>query len=35
MRELINRFHYGDALEVMKQIPSNSIDMVVTSPPYI
>lgn len=29
-----NRLILGDCLEVMKDIPDNSIDMVVTSPPY-
>ncbi len=24
----------GDCLEVMKDIPGNSIDLVITSPPY-
>lgn len=26
--------HHGDCLEVMKQIPDKSVDLVVTSPPY-
>lgn len=26
--------HYGDCLEVMKQIPDGSVDMVLTDPPY-
>lgn len=25
---------HGDCLELMKKIPSNSVDLVVTSPPY-
>ncbi|MBC8236088.1 site-specific DNA-methyltransferase [bacterium] len=29
-----NHIHQGDALEVLKTIPSQVIDMVVTSPPY-
>lgn len=29
-----NQFLCGDSLEVMKQMPSNSIDLIVTSPPY-
>ena len=29
-----NKLIYGDCLEVMKHIPDNSIDLVVTSPPY-
>ncbi len=30
----LNRIIHGDALEILKQIPDNSIDMGVTSPPY-
>ena len=30
----LNKIFYGDAVEVLKKIPSNSIDLVVTSPPY-
>jgi len=30
---MINLLH-GDCLELMKDIPDNSIDMVLTSPPY-
>lgn len=30
----INKIICGDAIEVMEKIPSNSIDLVVTSPPY-
>jgi len=30
----LNKIICGDAVEVMKKIPSNSIDIVVTSPPY-
>jgi site-specific DNA-methyltransferase (adenine-specific) len=26
--------HFGDCLEVMKQIPSDSVDLVLTDPPY-
>ena len=34
-RELpLNKILCGDAVEVLKKIPSNSIDLVVTSPPY-
>lgn len=29
-----NRIVCGDCLEVMKKIPNNSVDLVVTSPPY-
>ena len=30
----LNKILCGDAVEVLKKIPSNSIDLVVTSPPY-
>jgi len=30
----INKIHQGDCLELLKQIPDNSIDLVVTDPPY-
>jgi DNA modification methylase len=29
-----NKIYQGDALEVLKTFPDNSIDMVITSPPY-
>ena len=32
--DFINKVIYGDCLEVMKDIPDNSIDLVVTDPPY-
>jgi len=34
MDEWLNRFHCGDALSLMRQIPEKSVDSVVTSPPY-
>ncbi len=30
----LNRITQGDSLEVMRQLPSESVDLVVTSPPY-
>lgn len=30
----INKIHQADCLEIMNQMPTNSIDLVVTSPPY-
>jgi len=30
----LNKILHGDCVDVLKKIPSNSIDMVVTSPPY-
>lgn len=30
----INKIHLGDCLEIMQQIPAETVDMVVTSPPY-
>jgi DNA modification methylase len=32
--DFINKIICGDCLEVMKDIPDNSIDLTVTSPPY-
>lgn len=32
--KLINKIVCGDALEVLKAIPSDAIDLVITSPPY-
>jgi len=31
----LNKIHLGDSLELLKQIEDNSIDLVVTDPPYI
>ncbi len=31
---VINKITCGDSLEIMKQLPDESIDLVVTSPPY-
>lgn len=30
----INQIHKGDSLELLKQLPDNSVDLVITSPPY-
>jgi len=35
MKHLINKITQGDALEVMKDIEDNSIDLVLTDPPYL
>jgi len=32
--DFINKIICGDCVEVMKQMPDNSVDLVVTSPPY-
>lgn len=34
IEDCLNQFICGDSLEVMKKLPSESIDLVVTSPPY-
>ena len=34
LEQMINKIHCADCLEFMKKIPDNSIDLVVTSPPY-
>ena len=31
----VNRIICGDCIPVMKQMPSNSVDLVVTDPPYL
>lgn len=33
-QEWTNRIHFGDCLEVMQEFPDNSVDLIVTSPPY-
>jgi len=33
-KDFINKIIQGDCLEVMKEIPDNSIDTIITSPPY-
>lgn len=30
----LNQIYFGDALELVKEIPDNSVDLVVTDPPY-
>jgi len=30
----INKIHQGDVIEVLKKMPDNLVDMVITSPPY-
>lgn len=30
----LNKIYHGDCLEVMKELPENSVDLTVTSPPY-
>ena len=32
--DFINQIICGDCLDVMKQIPDESIDLIITSPPY-
>lgn len=34
IEKYLNKFHCGDSLEIMKKMPSDSIDLVFTSPPY-
>jgi len=34
MKELVNKIILGDAFEIMKQIEDNTIDLVLTDPPY-
>ncbi|KXU35721.1 hypothetical protein AXE65_05965 [Ventosimonas gracilis] len=30
----LNPIHQGDCLQIMQSLPENSIDLVMTSPPY-
>jgi modification methylase len=32
--DFLNKIICGDSLNIMRQMPSNSIDLAVTSPPY-
>ena len=34
MKQYINQILNGDSLEILKQLPSNSVDAVITDPPY-
>jgi len=34
MNVVFNKIVQGDCLEVMRQLPDNSIDLIITSPPY-
>jgi site-specific DNA-methyltransferase (adenine-specific) len=34
MPEWLNKFHLGDCLDIMSRMPAESVDLVVTSPPY-
>ena len=34
IEDIINKVHCADALEFLKEIPDESIDSVITSPPY-
>jgi len=30
----LNKIHFGDSLELIRKLPDNSVDLVVTDPPY-
>jgi DNA modification methylase len=30
----VNQIYQGDSLELLKQLPDNTVDLVITSPPY-
>ena len=34
IEDYYNQIVCGDCVEIMRELPSNSIDLVVTSPPY-
>ena len=35
MSQMLNRVTQGDCVDVMKGIPSGSVDFIVTDPPYL
>ena len=34
-RQLINTIAHGDCIEIMRQMPANSVDFILTDPPYL
>ena len=34
INNFINKINFGDCLEIMKKLPDNSIDLILTDPPY-
>ena len=34
MENLLNKIHFADCLEVLRQIPDGSVDLMLTDPPY-
>ncbi len=34
MKKWLNKVHCGDCVELMSRMPANSVDLIVTSPPY-
>ena len=34
IKPFLNRIHHGDCCEIMSRMPSESVDLIVTSPPY-
>ena len=35
INDFVNQIHHADCLELMKKMPEESIDLVVTDPPYL
>ncbi len=35
MQHLINKIHHDNCFNILAQIPDNSIDLVLTDPPYL
>jgi modification methylase len=33
-KKWLNKIHHGDSIEIMNQMPEESVDLIVTSPPY-
>ena len=34
-KEWINKIHQGNALEILKKMPDNFVDTIITSPPSL
>lgn len=35
MTHILNHIHYGNCLNIMPHIPANSVDLILTDPPYL
>lgn len=35
MQQLINKIHHANCFDILAQLPSNSVDLILTDPPYL